>query len=74
LIRQFFFIYIVEGAYIFTKERNGLSYSAMASLSATLNDLGINTKYLYRINQSDDTCDEHDRGKAKDQANDDFEE
>ena len=46
----------------------------MASLSATLNDLGINTKYLYRINQSDDTCDEHDRGKAKDQANDDFEE
>ena len=46
----------------------------MASLSATLNDLGINTKYLSRINQSDDTCDEHDRDKAKDQANDDFEE
>jgi len=58
---QFFIIYIVEGAYIFTKQRDGLSDGHMEELFAILNDLGIDTTYLNQINQSEDTCDEQDK-------------
>ena len=58
---KFFIIYIVEEAYIFTKQHDGLSDELKTKHYAELNDLGIDTAAFKTIYQSNETCNKLDK-------------